>query len=71
MSINFNYLVVGSGYAVLTVVHQSLKAGKTVKLLKVRERVRERVYTQQFEGFYWDMKDSCAVYDRTFSEKRN
>ena len=67
MSINFNYLVVGSGYAVLTVVHQSLKAGKTVKLLKVRERI----YTQQFEGFYWDMKDSCAVYDRTFSEKRN
>jgi phytoene dehydrogenase-like protein len=51
MSKNSNCLVVGSGYAVLTVTRQLLKAGKTVKLLKARERVGGRIYTQQFDGF--------------------
>ena len=46
MSTNLNYLFVGSGDAVSTVTRQLSKAGKTVKLLKARERVGGRIYTQ-------------------------
>jgi monoamine oxidase len=55
MSKNFDFIIVGAGYAGLTATHQLLKAGKSVKLLEARERVGGRVHTQQFEGFYLDM----------------
>ena len=55
MSTDFDFVVVGAGYAGLTATRQLLKAGKTVKLLEARERVGGRVYTQQFEDFYLDM----------------
>jgi monoamine oxidase len=55
MSTNFDYIVVGAGYAGLTATRELLKVGKSVKLLEARERVGGRVYTQQFDGFYLDM----------------
>jgi monoamine oxidase len=55
MSTNFDFIVIGAGYAGLTATRQLLKAGKSVKLLEARERVGGRVHTQQFEGFYLDM----------------
>jgi monoamine oxidase len=55
MSTNFDFIVIGAGYAGLTATRQLLKAEKSVKLLEARERVGGRVHTQQFEGFYLDM----------------
>lgn len=55
MTTNFDFIIVGAGYAGLTAAHQFLKAGKTVKILEARERIGGRVYTQQFDGFYLDM----------------
>lgn len=52
---DFEYIVVGGGYAGLTATRHLLKAGKSVKLLEARERIGGRVHTEQFDGFYLDM----------------
>jgi len=53
---NFDFIVIGAGYAGLTATRRLLQAGKKVLLLEARDRVGGRVYTQTLEsGVYVDL----------------
>lgn len=56
LTIPYDVLVIGAGYAGLTATYELRKAGKNVLLLEARDRVGGRVWTQRFDdGSYVDL----------------